>query len=185
MHSLCSCAILIKITQDAAPKNAECHYVPRSRHAPPSILTLWCLLPPYIHTGRTLYLFLVPKDETGVYMIRLFTSNLYCICLDTQLHWLAAWHAGKSDDLSSVWPGFVAGECLSTLVERLPDLSKFPAKIPHYHWGSWTWYMISCVWCQDWSNCAWSLRAPKWAMATVSWTYLMYPASWGSNYTWI
>ena len=32
--------------------------------------------------------------------------------------------------LSSVWPGFVAGERLSTLVERLPDLSEFPAKIP-------------------------------------------------------
>ena len=33
--------------------------------------------------------------------------------------------------LSSVWPGFVAGEHLSTLVERLPDLSKFPAKIKY------------------------------------------------------
>ena len=32
--------------------------------------------------------------------------------------------------LSSVWSGFVAAERLSTLVERLSDLSKFPAKIP-------------------------------------------------------
>ena len=28
----------------------KCHYVPRSRRAPPSILTLWCLLPPYTYT---------------------------------------------------------------------------------------------------------------------------------------
>ena len=81
--------------------------------------------PAAMHTLRTLCLF-----ETGVHVYDKTVSNLYCICLDTQLRWLAAWHAGKSDDLSSVWPGFVAGERLSTLVERLPDLSKFPAKIP-------------------------------------------------------
>ena len=91
--------------------------------------------------------------------------------------------------LSSVWPGFVAGERLSTLVERLPDLSKFPAKIHAlYHWGSWTWYMIfMCV-----------ISGLKYSILTVhdhweqqneplqlSWPYLMYLARWGSNYTWI
>ena len=84
------------------------------------------------------------------------------------------------------WVCHNAGEPLSTLVERLPDLSKFPAKI-HYHRGSWTWYMISRV-----------ISALKYSILTVhdhweqqnepsqlSWTYLMYLASWGSNYTWI
>ncbi len=87
--------------------------------------------------------------------------------------------------LSSVWPGFVAVERLSTLIERLPDMSNFPAKI-HYHWGSWTWYMISRVWFQDWNILTvhdhWEQQNEP---SQLSWTYLMYLASWGSNYTWI
>ena len=55
------------------------------------------------------------------------------ICLDTQLCRLAAVQA-RAMTSSSVWPRFVAGECLSTLVERLPDLTKFPTKIPLSLW---------------------------------------------------
>ena len=83
---------------------------------------------------------------------------------------------------------FVAGEHLSTLVERLPDLDKVSILLrSHYHWGSWTWCIILCMWCLNWrstesvhdhgeqQNEAWQL----------SWTYRKYLASRGSNYTWI
>ena len=71
------------------------------------------LMPPatiYIHSAvRTLflYIFLVPKDETGMYDKTV--SNLCCVCLDTQPCWLTAWYPGKSDDF-----GPVCGPGLST-----------------------------------------------------------------------
>ena len=47
--------------------------------------------------------------------------------------------------------------------------------------------MISRVWCQEWSTILtvhnhWKQQNEPWEL---SWTYLMYLASWGSNYTWI
>jgi len=109
------------------------------------------------------------------------------ICLDTQLCWLAAWYPGKSNDFvqcaarvccwgTPVHNGRKAAWSVSFLLRS------------HYHWGSWTWYMISRVWCQDWSSTLtvhnhWEQQNEPWQLSS----YLMYlhVASWGSNYTWI
>ena len=53
-------------SQTGSWEQNECHYVPRSRSAPPSILTLWCLLPPCTHWGPSAF-----SKQVCMYMIRL------------------------------------------------------------------------------------------------------------------
>ena len=75
-------------------------------------------------------------------------SNLCSICLETQPCWLATWYPGKSDDFVQC----VARVCCwGTPVPIGRNWQSFQLRSP-YHWGSWTWYIISHMWCQDWRS---------------------------------
>ena len=113
-------------------------------------------------------------------------SNFCCICLDTQLCWLAAWDPGKSDDFVQ----WVARVCCWGTPIQIGGKAAWSVSFllrSHYHWGSWTLHMISRVWCQGWSSILtvhdhWEQQNEPWQL---SWNYLIYLASWGSNYAWI
>ena len=59
--------LLINSFLQSCDANAnECHYVPRSRRAPPRGIILWCLLRP----RHTVLLSGVPEDEAGICVYR-------------------------------------------------------------------------------------------------------------------
>ena len=99
-----------------------------------------------MHMVRSLCLFVVPEDETGMCVL-IRASNLCCISLETNCVDKLPSSQARAIPSSSVWVCSVlllGMSLLYTLVERLPGLTSLLLR-PHYHWGSCTWASLISI----------------------------------------